>query len=62
MSQKNIPEADADQEIEDSVAMGPEGEASRAGSARETIVNERTVLRWAQRVRHRAQALLGRPL
>jgi len=40
MSQKNIPEADADQEIEDSVAMGPEGEASRAGSARETIVNE----------------------
>ena len=40
MSQKHIPGAVTDRKIDDSVAMTEEPEASRAGSARETIVNE----------------------
>jgi len=40
MTQKHIPEAVTDRKTDDSIAMADEPEASRAESARETIVNE----------------------
>ena len=40
MSQKYIPDTITDRKIDDSVAMSEKPEASRAGSARENIVNE----------------------